>query len=213
MKAVVFDLYNTLIKVNGPDPVREFIKLVPKSCSASVMNAAVTRPLHSLDDMRNMVRREYNIHFRGDDMEERLEALRARVDTIERQTELFPDVIPTLDRLAAEEIPIGLVSNLSAIHIKPFYAHGLDKYFPDPVFSCDIGCRKPDKRIFLVACRRLGVAPQDTLMVGDSKECDVDGAINAGLKAILLQRDGYTPRNHIRSLAEVNVDPPQRYTW
>jgi len=45
----------------------------------------------------------------------------------------------------------------------------------------DVGIAKPDKRIFEMALDALQVAPQETLMVGDSLEADFQGALNANI--------------------------------
>ena len=53
--------------------------------------------------------------------------------------------------------------------------------------------RKPDVRIFGLACERLGVPPEEVLMVGDNLEADIKGALNVGMKVVYigpLQRRG-----------------------
>ena len=47
---------------------------------------------------------------------------------------------------------------------------------------------KPNPSIFLEALARLNVAPADAVMVGDSLQQDVEGALNVGMRAVLLQR-------------------------
>jgi putative hydrolase of the HAD superfamily len=52
--------------------------------------------------------------------------------------------------------------------------------------SEDIGCRKPDPRIFHVAAAALGVEPADTVVVGDSLPRDMAGARAAGMRHVWL---------------------------
>ena len=47
---------------------------------------------------------------------------------------------------------------------------------------------KPHRAVFLAACERLGVAPNETLYVGDSAIADVGGAHNAGLRTVWVRR-------------------------
>lgn len=54
----------------------------------------------------------------------------------------------------------------------------------------DLGCAKPDPRMYTLACERLGVQPDQTLMIGDNPVNDVDAARVAGLQALLLDRTG-----------------------
>lgn len=58
------------------------------------------------------------------------------------------------------------------------------EYFDLMIFSEEIGIRKPDRRIFHLAARRLGVQPSEIVHVGDNLKTDVWGAKTAGLKAI-----------------------------
>ena len=70
-------------------------------------------------------------------------------------------------------------------------AGGLDipgvKLFP----TVEMGHPKPQREAYLEACRRLGVEPGATLMVGDSLANDVEGARAAGLKALHFDRAGH----------------------
>ena len=73
----------------------------------------------------------------------------------------------------------------------------------DRVFTSDeFPLGKPDPGAFLGSCSQLGVEPGEALMVGDSLVADVEGALGAGLGAVLLDRrdahPSYSPR--IRSL-------------
>ncbi len=63
---------------------------------------------------------------------------------------------------------------------------GVSQYFKDVVTSLDYGSEKPDPSIFQFACARLGVKPQEAVMIGDRVEKDIRGAKRAGLRAVLL---------------------------
>lgn len=74
----------------------------------------------------------------------------------------------------------------------------------DRVYSSELtGYAKPDARAFLLPCRSMGVTPAETLFIGDNYLTDVEGATNAGLKAIHLDRDGLEAPQSIRSLLDV----------
>ena len=80
----------------------------------------------------------------------------------------------------------------------------LDAYFDVIVISCEVGATKPDRRIFEIAARRLGLALGEILHVGDSAAMDLRGARAAGLRALLLQRSSRrSAAGCIRSLAEL----------
>lgn len=69
--------------------------------------------------------------------------------------------------------------------------HGYGRWFDVMICSFDIGVPKPDPRIFEFALDLLGVRAQEAVMVGDSLEADIKGALGAGMRAILVD-DGFS---------------------
>lgn len=61
--------------------------------------------------------------------------------------------------------------------------HGLERWFPVIVISAEEGMSKPDPRVYLRTCERLGRSPGDCLFV-DDRLSNVEGAEAAGLSAI-----------------------------
>jgi putative hydrolase of the HAD superfamily len=81
--------------------------------------------------------------------------------------------------------------------------HGL---FDAEVFSCSVGLRKPDPRIYHLACEQLGVAPEAALFVGDGDNDELAGAERVGMTAVLLERPEFEREwsgLRIRALPEV----------
>ena len=120
--------------------------------------------------------------------------------------ELYDDTLPTLSRLRAEGLRIGLVSN-SARDVRAFAVHhGLD--IDAGISSFHHGKTKPHASIFRAVLDLLEVPPAEALMVGDSVDDDIEGARAAGMQAVLLDRLGlrlgFAPR--IGSLAELRID-------
>jgi len=62
---------------------------------------------------------------------------------------------------------------------------GLLGFFPQRFYSCDLGCKKPGRRIFAKAVQALGVQPGEAMHVGDRYLTDVWGAHRAGLRTCL----------------------------
>jgi len=56
------------------------------------------------------------------------------------------------------------------------------------VTSEEVGVAKPDPRIFRTALERAGVAPTESVMVGDSWSSDIEGALSADLRAVWFNR-------------------------
>ncbi|MFI7100693.1 HAD family hydrolase [Streptomyces sp. NPDC050161] len=84
----------------------------------------------------------------------------------------YPDAVGVLAELHRRGIRIGVVSNIGWDLRPVLRAHGLDRFLGSCVLSFEHGVQKPDPRLFGVACRELGVAPADTLMVGDDRRAD-----------------------------------------
>ncbi|MEV7341028.1 HAD-IA family hydrolase [Streptomyces sp. NPDC093544] len=84
----------------------------------------------------------------------------------------YPDAAEVLGALRERGIAVGVVSNIGWDLRPVFRAYGLDQYVGAYVLSYEHGIQKPDPRLFAIACDALGVAPEDTLMVGDSREAD-----------------------------------------
>ena len=101
---------------------------------------------------------------------------------------LFPDTIPGLDALR-DDYRLGLLSNGSRLP----ETVGLNGYFESVVFAQDHRVAKPDKGIFDVVERELGVGPEVCVLVGDHPVNDVAGAHGAGWRSVWIDRDGAAP--------------------
>jgi putative hydrolase of the HAD superfamily len=104
---------------------------------------------------------------------------------------LYEDALPVLDELRRHEIKIGLISN-GQRDLEEFTTHHLLDV--DAVVGSKAHGRvKPHASIFVAALQALAVEPDETAMVGDSYEDDIEGARALGIRAILLDRDGLRP--------------------
>ena len=104
--------------------------------------------------------------------------------------ELYDEVPAVLRALAASGLRIGLISN-SHRCLESFQSHfELGGLIDATISSPDHGFMKPHPSIFSEALQRLGVQPSEALMVGDSVRDDVEGALGAGMRAVLVHRSG-----------------------
>ncbi len=105
--------------------------------------------------------------------------------------ELFEDVLPVLEELRRAELRIALVSN-GIRDLTQFVAH--HRLDVDAIVdSRSHGRVKPHPTIFQAALAALGVAPEEAVMVGDSLEEDIEGALALGMRAILIDREERQP--------------------
>jgi HAD superfamily hydrolase (TIGR01549 family) len=105
-------------------------------------------------------------------------------EPLSKQAYRESDLPQTLDTLRAMGLKMGIVSN-TFVNGDSIQRHlqqlGLAEFFPVQLYSYEFPYRKPDVRIFREASRRIGVAPEKTLFVGDRMDTDVKGAIAAGM--------------------------------
>ena len=104
---------------------------------------------------------------------------------------LYEDALPVLDELRRHGLKLGLVSNGQRDLDEFADHHALE--VNAAVGSKSHGRIKPHPSIFEAALAALGVAADETAMVGDSYEDDIEGARALGIRAILLDRDGMRP--------------------
>ncbi|ASN18725.1 HAD family hydrolase [Arthrobacter sp. YN] len=116
----------------------------------------------------------------------------------------FPDAAPALKSLRVIGMPVGVITNgnhdqqtskVKRIGLAPLL---------DRVFSSELtNHAKPAQEAFLQPCRSMNVSPTETLYVGDNYRVDIEGARNAGLKTLHLNRKGPMRKGTIHSLAEL----------
>jgi putative hydrolase of the HAD superfamily len=115
----------------------------------------------------------------------------------------FPDVVPALGALREHRRVV--VSNWDCSLSDWLRGAGLLEQVDAVVTSAEVGVAKPGRAIFDTALRLARAAPGEAVHVGDSLENDVAGARAAGIRPVLLARDGSAPAGveAIRSLAEL----------
>jgi putative hydrolase of the HAD superfamily len=108
--------------------------------------------------------------------------------------ELYDDVPDVLRALADAGLRIGLISN-SHRCLASFQSHfELQGLITATISSSQHGFMKPHPSIFTAALQLVDVEPADAVMVGDSLRHDVEGAMRAGMRGVLLHRgDSPTP--------------------
>jgi len=117
-----------------------------------------------------------------------------------------PDAVETVTQLKRKRIKVGVITNA----FEGDYSKILQRLGWMDTFDVLVGidaCKraKPNSEIFLYALNKLGINPQEVIFIGDSIKHDYEGAKKAGLKALLINREGKSLANveTITSLTEV----------
>ncbi|MCV9994488.1 HAD family hydrolase [Paeniglutamicibacter sp. ZC-3] len=206
VEGVLFDIDDTLVDLNAaavkgfhfltsedfkdvPGGLREHAARDYADDGAGAYERYMAGELTFLGQRAERIRRAYGLVGLDAPPAEALGVWSARYeDVVQGMWAPFPDVHDCLDALDALSIPYGAVSNnVEDYQRRKLELSGLGR-IEVLVGSDTAGAPKPDPRPFHAGCRLLGTARGATLYVGDNPVNDVQGAIDAGLQGILLDR-------------------------
>ena len=94
------------------------------------------------------------------------------------------EMLQALSQLRANGWTIGIVSNATPDEVAYWSECPLRDAVDDAVFSCQIGYMKPDPEIYNLACGRLGIVPTQTVFVGDGGFDELQGAAAVGMRPV-----------------------------
>ena len=92
------------------------------------------------------------------------------------------DTVRLIEELRTARVPIALVSN--AFGRDCYAGFDLNALADVVVISSEVGIRKPSRRIYAIACERLGVTPEQAIMIDDLQQ-NLDGAARLGIAGVL----------------------------
>ena len=100
-----------------------------------------------------------------------------------QRVELFEDALPALE-FFSQRWPVVALSNGNA----DVHAVGIGVHFKASLSASGSGMAKPETRFFQAAAEALNVAPEHVLHIGDDARLDAQGAMDAGMHAVWLNR-------------------------
>ena len=107
------------------------------------------------------------------------------LDLLPTRTILFPYTKEILQYLADKDYQLHLITNGFEVtqHSKLKYS-GLVPFFKEVITSEGSNSLKPNKEIFEYAFQKTGAAPKESIMIGDTIDVDILGAVNAGIDQV-----------------------------
>ena len=103
--------------------------------------------------------------------------------------------IETLSKLKKIGFKIGLISNCSAEVPMLWETTPFAKIIDVSIFSSSVGLKKPNPKIYKLACNQLDAQPQNCLYIGDGDSHELSGASQVGMHPIMIrdphQKDAY----------------------
>lgn len=194
-KAIIFDLYGTLV---GNFSRKAYDQVQVQM--AEILNVPYTkfwqikaetikdRSLGNLSAEENIVEicRRLNVKVDKTQIER---TLALNYEFTKNSLVPEPEDLDGLDRLKRSGFLLGLITNCNLTVPKFFPESDLAQYIDIPIFSCEEQLKKPARRIYEIACKRLNVKPEECVYVGDGSSEELTGAASVGMRPILKRAD------------------------
>lgn len=191
-KAVLFDFWGTLVENGTYSPLRQTYNILrPKMKFSEFVikteKVLMTKPYADQATAFTEVCNALNVQPK----KYLIDKLIGVWNKNKLLAKIYPDTIPMLEELKKEGYKLAIVSNSPNNNVEQVMdKFELGKYFDAVMLSWQEGCLKTDKELFEKTLKKLKVKKENALMVGDSVPTDIEGAKNAGINAILLDRKG-----------------------
>ena len=195
-KAVIFDLYGTLVDSFTITGYEETLKNTARALGVpfddyrrvwyETAYGRNTGVYPTTRDVMNYICQTLEVPVNDEQLD------RARMIRYEyNRKELTPrsDAVFVLKELRKMGYKLGLVSNCSPVTEEVWKETPFPLMFDDTTFSTSAGHKKPDPRIYFLALDRLGVKGEDCMYVGDGDSDELTGAREAGMYPVMISVD------------------------
>jgi len=122
---------------------------------------------------------------------------------------VFDSTYDVLDYLNAKYELHIITNGFEEAQEKKMKASNLRKYFNTVTNSEMVGVKKPNPKIFNFAMDLANAKPEHSVMIGDSLEADIKGAIDVGMQALYFDyknsdyNDSYQRITHLSALKDL----------
>ena len=189
IKGVIFDLWGTLVDNGVRSPLYETYKIIrPRMAYTDFVpkfeQAVMTQDFKSQTEA-------FEEGFKALDVMPKDWLIDKLVGVWNSNTilsKLYDETIEVIEGLKKKKLKLAIISNLPSFSAQVIEKFNLDKYFDTIILSYDAGILKTNPKMFEQVLKKIKLQRHEVLMVGDSMETDVAGAILAGVKPILLDR-------------------------
>jgi len=210
IRAVFFDLYQTLIRYTPPR--EEELAKIMQEYGIQITADTLRRPVviadefvyeehsrlpisqRSPEEQKTLFAKYQTMLLKEAGIEPNPELIRhnlTRMQQVKFSRVLFDDVLPSFEKLQQMGLVLGLISNVDS-DISPLLAKlGLAPFLQVVVTSQDSGYHKPQPQIFKAAADKAVINVEESMYVGDQYQIDVLGSSAAGMQGVLLDRNGY----------------------
>jgi len=213
IKAVIFDLFGTLIDSFNAQEYRQILSemasllSLPKDSFYDLwtgsFNQRALGVFKTLEESFKFISNQLNTPVNVGGIEQ---ATQIRLNYSKRTLVPRNDAITTLKQLKKLGFKIGLISDCTYEIPLIWEETSLSQHFDSVIFSCNVGIKKPDPKIYHLACRALKVKPKNCLYIGDGSSRELSGALRVGMFPILIRSP--SEKDSVR-IDEENWDGPR----
>lgn len=206
IKAVIFDLFNTLvippslstnqkilrrhhINFEKNSPIYQWmVRGFPQAWIADEMgiNIKTMRDFLMVTHIShlNRIAEVFKDKIKAKPQQKTIQKTAATISSMIQASQLTPGIKKVLNTLKKNKIKLALISNTSSPWLSLVKHLNLNRWFRYRFFSCQIGAKKPNEKIFQYGLKLLKLNKNEVLMIGDSLERDIQGSRKVGIDAI-----------------------------
>ena len=121
-----------------------------------------------------------------------------------KRHQCFPETIGVLTRLASDYRLALITTGASDLQREKIAGCNLSSFFKAIVISGDHDIAKPDRRIFDITLESMGGDASQAVMTGNNLHTDIQGAVNAGIASVWINRSGMANDSSTRPDHEIH---------
>ena len=185
-------IWQTYVKFNIPVS-REQFRDAYVQVERTLGNQPLIFPEHTFRDVLDI---KIKLQFETLKLSDSQQVTKIVTDCYERTKQTILRALEVLDELK-KNYPIILVSNFYGNLRTVLNEFGLANYFQEVIESAEVGIRKPDPAIYQLGIDRLGLHPEEVVIIGDSYKNDIHPANAIGCPSIWLKGKGWDNKEDV----------------
>ena len=187
IRAVVFDLFGTLIDDSPPADYREFLHETAQALGTDPERFREVWTAYDLQRYTSPIESCFEAMCGELGVVDYSPALTLRLERLRGLLVPRPDAVATLTELRERGFGLGMISNASS-ELSVLWAESeLEPCFDAVLFSADERMMKPDPRLYARMAELLGVAAEECVFVGDGAYRELQGAAEVGMSPVLIR--------------------------
>ncbi len=187
-KAILFDLWDTVIFVCGAHPVVQVYERMGLKqedmyeFAQNLERSMMMKEYTTMEEMFVPLLKIYKIPEDPKLLFDLTEIWKKNINSVFFPPELGEALLEL--RKKFKTILVTNTDNFALKYVK--YRYNIENYFDFIVASCEVGLAKPDQAIFNLPLRKLGIKPEDVYICGDNVKNDIIVPRDMGMKTVFL---------------------------